>query len=256
MWVGLKRVYYRYLLPRYMSRTVTHNYGELRLNVFLADPIAQKWYDKDMDERPEISLLKQSRLKPGALVFNLGAHHCVIAMTLANAVRPGGRVVALEASPATERVGAINCRANGYTDVELLNAAAAQSSGTVRFTPDFRVAFDLEKTHTIEITSYSVDDLAQRFGNPDVIYMDVEGYEALVLEGSSRTLQHSADWFIEVHSGHGLERFGGSVQSLLEFFPNSVYELYAWPEDYSALVRLNEGHPYPRGRFFLIARHS
>jgi len=218
MWVGLKRVYYRYMLARYMSRTVTHNYGGLRLNVFLADPIAQKW--------------------------------------LANAVRPGGRVVAHEASPATERVGAINCRANGYTDVELLNAAAAQSSGTVRFTPDFRVAFDLEKTHTIEITSYSVDDLAQRFGNPDVIYMNVEGYEALVLEGSSRTLQHSADWFIEVHSGHGLERFGGSVQAVLEFFLNSVYELYAWPEDYSALVRLNERHPYPRGRFFLIARHS
>ena len=70
------------------------------------------------------------------------------------------------------------------------------------------MAFDLEKTHTIEITSYSVDDLAQRFGNPDVIYMDVEGYEALVLEGSSRTLQHRADWFIEVHSGHGLERLG------------------------------------------------
>ena len=66
--MGLKRVYYRYMLPRYMSRTVTHNYGELRLNVFLADPIAQKSYDKDMDERPEISLLKQSRLKPGALV--------------------------------------------------------------------------------------------------------------------------------------------------------------------------------------------
>ena len=79
MWVGLKRVYYRYKLPRYTSRTVTHSYGGLRLKVFLADPIAQEWYDKDLDERPEISLLKQSRLKPGALVFGLGAHHCVVA---------------------------------------------------------------------------------------------------------------------------------------------------------------------------------
>jgi len=256
MWMRLKRLYYGYALPRYQPRTVRRTYGGVSLDVFLADPIAEGWYDWDMDERPEISLLKRSRLKPGALVFNLGAHQCVIAMTLAHAVRPGGRLVALEPSPQAARVGEVNCRANGYQEIEILNAAVAQSSGTVMFTPDLRVAWAHEKWPTFEVTSYSIDDLARQFGTPDVIYMDVEGYECLALAGAPKTLRQNVDWFVEVHAGRQLERFGGSAQSVLQFFPRENYEIYVWPEDESTPVRLNVRDRCPRRRFFLVGLHT
>jgi hypothetical protein len=51
----------------------------------------------------------------------------------------------------------------------------------------------------------------------------VEGFEVHALKGATHTLQGRPDCFIEVHVGCGLEKFGGSVQSLLSLLPD--YEL-------------------------------
>jgi tRNA A58 N-methylase Trm61 len=45
-----------------------------------------------------IGLLREHGLRPGALVFDRGAHPAVVAMMLGRMVEPGGRVVAVEAS--------------------------------------------------------------------------------------------------------------------------------------------------------------
>ena len=76
---------------------VQHEYGGIGLRVRIADKISARWYDRDFDELPEITFLKQKRLKQGALVFDLGAHHGVIAMLLARIVGDTGRVIAIEA---------------------------------------------------------------------------------------------------------------------------------------------------------------
>ena len=48
---------------------------------------------------PELSFLAQHRLRPGATVFDCGAHQCVIAMVMAKFVGATGKVIAVEASP-------------------------------------------------------------------------------------------------------------------------------------------------------------
>jgi len=78
-------------------------------------------------------------------------------------------------------------------------------------------------TETVDCVS--VDGLASRYGPPDVVFMDVEGFECKVLRGSQSTLASRPDLFIEVHRGAGLEDQGGSVEELVSMLP-SDYHLY------------------------------
>jgi FkbM family methyltransferase len=256
IWVRLGRLYRKSRVLCFRPRTVAHTYGGVSLKVFLADPVAKDWYDSDQRERAEISLLKRSRLKPGALVFNLGAHQCVFAMILANAVRPSGHVVAVEAHPAHARVGDLNCKANGYTEVQVLHAAVAESSGSIEFSSEGHVHVGREYGPSLEVNSYSIDDLAERFGVPDVIYIDIEGYECTALAGAVNMLRHKIDWFVEVHVKCGLENFGGSVAQVLGFFPQETYALYIGAEGDTELSPLEIRDPRLQDRFFLTALHE
>jgi FkbM family methyltransferase len=256
IWMKLGRLYDKYRVLSFHPRTAAHTYGGIYLKLLLADPVAADWYDSDQHERPEIALLKRSRLVPGALVFDLGAHQCVFAMMLANGVRPDGRVVALEAHPKHARVGEINCRCNGYNEVQVLNAAVAESSGTIAFASEGHVGIGRKQRRSLRVDSYSIDDLGERFGVPSVIYMDIEGYECRALAGAAKMLQEKIDWFVEVHVKHGLETFGGSAAQVLAFFPRESYELYIGAESDPELVRLHACDPRLQDRFFLVALHE
>jgi hypothetical protein len=77
----------------FRPRVVEHRYGDSVLRVYLADSVAQAWYDHDWSEAdmPEIAALRTSRLREGALVFDIGAHQGVVALMLAREVGPTGR---------------------------------------------------------------------------------------------------------------------------------------------------------------------
>src|SRR4051812_23823922 len=82
------------------AREVEHRYGARTLRLLLADPLAEGWYDHDWEDLSELRFLRDSgHLAPGKTVFDLGAHHAVVALMAAADVAPGGRVVAVEAEP-------------------------------------------------------------------------------------------------------------------------------------------------------------
>ena len=53
--------------------------------------------------------------------------------------------------------------------------------------------------------AYSIDDMTARFGRPDMLYVDIEGYECRVFHGAAKTLATDPDCFVEMHVGCGLE---------------------------------------------------
>ncbi len=238
----------------YRERKVTHVYGGFPLSIWLTDPLAQGWYDRDWLELPEIALLKTGRLKQGARVFDLGAHQCVVAMMLSRIVGTEGQVVALEANPHNAEIGERNRALNDIAQLKVLHGAAAKDSGTIQFGKGLNgaIAGGERDWGQQRVRAYSVDELAREFGAPDVLFMDVEGFECEVLKGARETLRERPDVFIEVHTGCGLERFGGSREEILNTFSGDHYMLFAADPDTSRFLPVRDANMLPTTRFFLV----
>ncbi len=249
---------------RFKPRLVEHDYAGHRMRVEIHSGYGLV-YDQDWPELAEIALLKQHRLVPGARVFNLGANHGVIALMLAQAVGPDGHVVALEANPYDARAAARNAELNDMRQLTCLSAAVGEQSGEVRFGLGGEVDDGSGKGGGVRVPAYSIDDLAARHGAPDVVFMDVEGYEFRALAGAESTLAQRPDWFVEVHGEEAIGRYGGSVQGVVDAFTSRGYECMLAADGLGNLIDgrlvsqtrfrpLDEAADLlARGRFFLVA---
>jgi FkbM family methyltransferase len=253
LWNRLRMLRMNHMLASYPRRRVRHNYGGYQLEVELIDPMGAGWYDRDWPELPEIALLKQHGLRPGARVFDIGAHQCVVAMMLAKTVGPQGSVLAVEASRENREAGEQNRKLNGIENCRILHAAGAAQSGKLVFNRGTNGQVDdgTGEWGQVEVDAYSVDDLAQQFGNPDVLFIDVEGFECELLRGAQKTLAGAPDCFVEVHVNAGLEKFGGSVAQVLSLFPAGYEFFTAMPDQ--PFIPFKKDSPVLLDRFFLVA---
>src|SRR5262249_35563980 len=242
-------------LSRYRPRVVRHRYGARELTIDLADPMAQGWYDKDWPLLPEIRLLQQHQLPPGACAFDLGAHHGVIALMLADAVGPSGRVVAVEASPRNFAAAKRNVALNPTPQVRLVDAAIGAAPGRLWFSLGLNGHVDdgSRGWGRVEVPATTIDALSNAHGFPDVLFVDVEGFECEALRGAAATLARVPDCFVEVHVGQRLQRYAGSVERVLAFFPHERYELFAASEAAHEFSPLTRDSALLADRFFLLA---
>jgi FkbM family methyltransferase len=234
----------------------------MNLTVSIEDPVGEEWYDHDWPLPPEMAALADSRLKPGARVFDLGAHQAVVALMLSRLVGDDGEVIALEAERHNFEVAERNRALNDAGNLTVLHAAAAAEPGALSFTGGLNGnVLKGSGGGGSRVTACSVDSLAERYGPPDVVFIDVEGFEHEVLRGAERTLASGrTDFFVEVHVGFGLEDLGGSVQAVLRHFPPDRFTCLVSParselEHYE--LEPIEDHPeIPGARFFLVSLAS
>lgn len=206
------------IVASYPPRLVTHDYGGQSLSVRLTDPLAEAWYDHDWPRLYEIDeLVRVGSLCPGANVFDIGAHHAVVALMLAAEVGPSGRVVAVEAEPHNASAAAENVRLNGAENVLVLSAAIADRPGTLYFAESLNGQVDSQtRTGNVEVTAVTIDQLAEQHGRPDLVFLDVEGYEGKALLGATETLAaRRTAFFVEVH---GADLVDCSVAEILAHF--------------------------------------
>lgn len=232
----------RRAINAFTRRVVQHKYGSIWLQIELSDPLAAGWYDHDWDPLPEIILLRGSRLAPGALVFDCGAHQGVVGLMLAHEVGPTGTVVLVEPSEHNAAACIRNAELNRIGWITTKRAAVAEKSGLLLFNSGLngQAAELSDYAGSISVPVTTIDDMAQEFGNPDVVFLDIEGYECRALSGAQKTLASNADWFIEAHVGAGLEAAGGSVDEILSRFPESAYDRFVHTEGDPRAVSLDE----------------
>jgi FkbM family methyltransferase len=133
-----------------------------------------------------------ARVKPGDVVYDIGAN--VGSYTILGAVLVGssGRVFAFEPVPENVRYLREHVRLNALTQVEIFEAAVSDRNGTVRFeaNPD-RVLGRINPDGQLVVKSVVLDELLKSGGllPPNCLKIDVEGGETGVLRGAREILE-------------------------------------------------------------------
>ena len=238
---------------RFPKRIVEHSYCGTTLRVNVCDAMAEGWYDHDwVDVMTEINVLKGSKLRDGAKVFDIGAHQAVVALLLSKIVGDAGSVLAIEADPWNAEMAERNRLLNDVNNLIVLCSAAAEADSV----PQHVAAAGLDRVFDWSqknVRFRSLDSLAREYGIPDVVYVDVDGFEVAVLKGASSILSSPADWFVEIHVGSGLENEGGSWQEVMAFFPTERYRLLMASDDHNEFVAFDRSSELLHQRFYLLA---
>ena len=237
------------LVARYERRVVQHDYCGVPLRVVLTDPLAEGWYDSDWLDEGEITLAR-TRLNKGDRVFDIGSHQGIVAMILADVVGPSGQVIAVEAEPHNVMIAAENFTLNGCHNVTLVAEAIDERSGDVLLAQELNAYIAPgNRWGKVRVRATTIDELAGQHGHPDLVLLDVEGYELKALKGAIGTLSAGCTLIIELHVGAGLERSGGSADEVLGILRTHGYTILRADAD----GRLQPVVRAPTTRVFLIA---
>jgi FkbM family methyltransferase len=164
--------------------------------------------------------------------LDVGACHGLFSLAFTQG-RPETEAVAVDPSPLAWEVLAANVRKNPGARVTPVRAALGEAPGTLTMRYSWH---HLEASpeaagspEALEVPVRTVDDLCSEMGfHPDVVKVDVEGYELAVLRGALRTLREDRPvLFLELHP-HRLRELGtsaGEVASLLGELGYRVFDL-------------------------------
>lgn len=250
----LRMVKYRLDLATFPKHVVTHRYGKYTLDMTISDRVASEWYDKDWVLPPEIEFLSQVPVPRGGRVFDLGAHQCLIAMLLGREIVPDGSVVSVEANRHNAEMARRNLELNGVDNIDVIHALIASRAGTARTEMTFNSHAKAGINGTIGdvVNALSIDELARLKGFPDLVYMDIEGFEIEALKGASQTLTRWCHWFVELHGDDILARYGATNKDILEYFDFQDFARYLCLPPDDKFRPVTEREPLPTARCFMI----
>jgi FkbM family methyltransferase len=217
-----KFIYSVILKPKYL-RILTHaivrglipkkiHYRGVDLVLNQTDPvlcgaIALGCYDwADVDTFEQI-------LRPGMCVIDVGANIGIYTAVAALKVGQKGHVISIEPNPDIARFIGETIHANNFQNVRIFNVALSNVTGSGKLfianenAGDSRIFECEDKRQIITIRTTTLDDLIEKEAIPpiDVIKMDIQGAEAIALEGMEKTLAKNSN-----------------IRILMEFWPYGI----------------------------------
>ena len=150
----------------------------------------------------------QQLVRPGMVVYDVGANVGYYTLALSRLVGDSGRVYSFEPGVRWAYYLRRHIELNALRNVTVVQAAVSDSAALVRFS-----GWEIDDEGSYVVPSISLDGfIAAGFPPPDFIKMDIEGAEGAALHGA-RDLLSSAkpSWLLATHS----DALRSSCQSLL-----------------------------------------
>lgn len=169
---------------------------------------------KEMDE-----FIKYAKGKRRLL--DIGAHHGLFSLVFTS-INKTGKAMAFEPSPDPYQILFDNCN---NSQISCKPVALSEKTGRLEmvYEWDHLIVGEAEKDKTIDVPTFTGDEICSHSFPPDVIKIDVEGHEWKVLKGLKTTIttKHPII-FLELHPQR-LEQQGDSLHDIIEFFEELEY---------------------------------
>lgn len=182
--------------------------------------------------RDERRALEQT-IRPGQTIVDVGANLGLYTVLLSRLVGPSGRVISFEPEPGLFELLSQSCELNGCANVKVYPVALGSRESRMPMRRMILNAGDntlgtegselFRSEVMVEVAK--LDDLAPDL-RPDVIKIDVQGWELEVLRGMPRILAGSPK--AEIHFEYwpaGLRRAGDSPEALTDWLRHQGYAL-------------------------------
>lgn len=238
----VSRIRRRWRFRTFKPHVLEKRYEDHRFRFLIGTPEGQEWYGKFIDNRlykpmgPELAWLKRA-VRAGDRIADVGAHHGYFAVLFAHWVGSNGNVVAFECLPENAAIASYNARINQLGSVHIVAKAVGSKSGTVEIgTTSAGVRVDRSaQSQLVTVEMISLDEF---FGDryPDLLKIDVEGYELEVLKGAKDCLARRPHIALEFHC-FKYEDPRAEAQQILDLLPTAGYEFMLAVEAGEALVK-------------------
>jgi FkbM family methyltransferase len=211
----------------------------------LWSPLLGKW-------EPAMQKIMVNVVKPGDIVYDLGANNGLHGLLMAGLALPGGKVYNFE--PFEENIAEINENYgfNNVTNYENIQAAVADKEGTEVFALGNHhkqgaiVQGGVAVSNSINVPVTTLDAFIEK-GNPGpaFIKMDIEGAEGPALQGFSRNISRFQPlMIIELHSPEQDRLVGQFLQA--HGYTAYRFDTFAALE-FTLITDLTKVHPVPEG---------
>jgi FkbM family methyltransferase len=248
-----------------LRRRILSNHGEgivanTRNGLLVVDPgdfgVSRALLDRGSYDWPEIQWLGRLIDAQSQLVF-VGTH---IGALLVPLVRNSGatRVRALEPSPRNHRFLSMNVALNGLDFASVLQVAAGNQEGHVRFAENSINSGNsrISAVGNVEVRVAKLDTVLADCPPVDLLVMDTEGFEVEVMRGGAELLQRTRYLYVEYapeqlrEQGHApadfIQQAAAHFDSMyvrgagVEFFPNKSFarHLAGLPHERGLLLNL------------------
>jgi len=213
---------------------------------------ASNWQSLFSSYEPNVGAAIKSNLSPGSIFFDIGANVGWFTLFASKIVGPLGQIYSFEPSPDVYARLSENVRdlknvhtfqyGIGNKDGELEFASQGDSSAAsfveavTEINKNYHPDTPIRKP-CVEIRK--LDSLLSQVKRPDLVKIDVEGFELEVLKGASNLLSQRPVLIVEIHPPqlklsdgsemeifHLLESFGYSCD-VIDRNPNSLYTIIA-----------------------------
>jgi FkbM family methyltransferase len=248
----------------FKNRAVTH------LPERMLGPLKAWHYERvlrsfsDADE-PDLIVVRKL-VEPASVAFDVGANIGIYTKVLSELVGRDGKVISVEPVPQTFALLARNVRSLRLANVTCVNVAISDVNGEATMelpenatggTNYYRArvidaagAGIVAGKHRVDVSTATLDTLAQGYGKVGFVKCDVEGYELACLTGAGTVLSHCPAWQLEVsHNPDDRRSSSWETFRLLE-----AHSYTPWWFDGQRLVPRSRGDQ-STNYFFLRAEH-
>lgn len=202
---------------------------------------------------PDVALAMRL-LSPGDVFVDGGAHIGTFTLAAAVVVGLNGRVIACEPDPLTVRRLRTNVALNGFSWVDIHEAALTDHNGTAPFRSE-RTHSGLSalvppshaETTDVEVRTSTLDQVVGPYlGRVRLVKLDLEGAETQALSGAAQLLAcDKPDMILEVEPTN-LARQGSSLPELERLLTGAGYAAYSVAAGAEGFTFAPVGHPWHR----------